>query len=341
MAERVISSTGSYTGYSAAVSIDGSTDYMLIQSGGTYYKINRNVLMGVSGQPADISTAQNITNKTLDNTNILTLRDDRFTLQDSGDVTRQATFELSSITAGQTRVMTLPDASTTLVGTGVTQTLTNKTLTAPVINNGSITGTTITTDAIVGQTAATNGTVYGLTISGGKVGTNGVVTGSITDGAVTSAKVANGIVVQVVRTQTGAVSTGTTTIPYDDTIPQITEGDEYMTLAITPKSTTNILVIQVIVQLASSVADNLTTAIFQDSTANALAAIGQNNISTAGAAFCMVVTHSMPAATTSSTTFRVRAGGSQAGTRTFNGSAGVRRYGGVTVSSITITEYKA
>lgn len=181
--------------YTQAVSIDGTTHWLLIQPGNNsvdYNRINRSTFLGVTGQPADISTSQSLTNKTLDNTNILTLRDDRFTLQDSGDVTKQAQFQLSGITAGQTRVYTLPNATGTLADLATAQTFTNKTLTAPVINNGSITGTTITTDAIVGQSAATTGTVYGLSIASGKVGTNGVVTASITDGAVTPAKLQAG-----------------------------------------------------------------------------------------------------------------------------------------------------
>ena len=52
--------------------------------------------------------------------------------------------------------------------------------------------------------------------------------------------------VQVVNTQTGAVDTGTTAMPCDDTIPQNTEGDEFMTLAITPTSATNKLKIDVV-----------------------------------------------------------------------------------------------
>ena len=76
-------------------------------------------------------TTQTLTNKTLDNTNAVTLSDSNFTLQDNGDATKQAKFEASGITAGQTRTLTIPDASTTLVGTDTTQTLTNKTLTTP------------------------------------------------------------------------------------------------------------------------------------------------------------------------------------------------------------------
>jgi U3 small nucleolar RNA-associated protein 20 len=51
--------------------------------------------------------------------------------------------------------------------------------------------------------------------------------------------------------------------------------------------------------------------------------------------------HYMTAGTTSSTTFRVRAGAAGAATTTFNGTAGARKFGGVASSSITITEYKA
>jgi hypothetical protein len=49
----------------------------------------------------------------------------------------------------------------------------------------------------------------------------------------------------------------------------------------------------------------------------------------------------MAAGTTSATTFRVRAGMGGAGTLTVNGQGGVRRFGGVAASSITIREIKA
>jgi hypothetical protein len=175
--------------YDPAVSIDGSTHYILIQPGGAstaYNRINRNTLLGVAGQPMDISTSQSVSNKTLGNTNTLTIKDTLFTLQDDADTTKQAKFQLSGITTATTRTYTLPNASSTLADIATAQTLTNKTLTAPVINNGSITGTTITTDAIVGQSSATNGTVYGMSIASGKVGTN-----SIADSAITGVKVSS------------------------------------------------------------------------------------------------------------------------------------------------------
>lgn len=48
---------------------------------------------------------------------------------DDGNNTRKMQFQLSNITAGNTRILTVPDASTTIVGTDVVQTLINKTFT--------------------------------------------------------------------------------------------------------------------------------------------------------------------------------------------------------------------
>jgi hypothetical protein len=146
-------------------------------------------------------------------------------------------------------------------------------------------------------------------------------------------------VIQRVSTETGAVATGTTVIPWDDSIPQITEGNEYMTLSITPKNSSNILVIDVIWNGASSNNSSIiTAALFQDSTANALAA-AQSSLVTANAGNPVIFRHIMTAGTTSSTTFRVRAGDTVGATVTFNGVSGARKYGGVMASSICITEY--
>ena len=147
-------------------------------------------------------------------------------------------------------------------------------------------------------------------------------------------------VVQVVNTQDGAVATGTTTLPWDDTIPQNTEGDQYMSLSITPTNASNKLKIDVVWNgTHSSATTRMIVALFQDTTANALAvSMHENSASTHLA--CVKFTHYMTAGTTSATTFKIRAGSSAAGTTTFNGSGGGRLFGGVMASSITITEIK-
>lgn len=201
--------------YTAATTIDGTTHYLLIQPGGAgtaYKKINRNTYLGVTGQPVDISTTQTISNKILGNSNLVTLLDGGFTLQNNVDTTKRALFSLASITTGQTRTYTLPDATSTLANLTSTQTFTNKTLTAPTITGGSIDQSTITVDSIAGHTSSTTGTIYGLSISSGKVGTNGVITASITDSAVTPAKLVAGtgatwVTATLTPTKTGWAST--------------------------------------------------------------------------------------------------------------------------------------
>jgi hypothetical protein len=136
--------------------------------------------------------------------------------------------------------------------------------------------------------------------------------------------------------ETGAVATGTTTIPTDDTIPQNTEGTEFMSLAYTPKSASNLLRIKVVGNFSNSASVVCNMALFQDSVANALASTLSSIVSTN--AENMTLIHYMPAGTTSSTTFKMRAGCGGAGTLTFNGVGGGRYYGGTMASSITIEE---
>ncbi len=148
-----------------------------------------------------------------------------------------------------------------------------------------------------------------------------------------------GRVVQVVNTQTGAVATGTGVIPYDNTIPQITEGTNFMALSITPTSATNKLKIDVVIHLQEGTGGNtvVTAALFQNAISNALAvSFSQNGITYPDPSISF--TYYMAAGTTSPTTFSVRAGRDTAGTFTFNGVNGVGMYGGALSSSITITE---
>jgi hypothetical protein len=120
-----------------------------------------------------LATTQSLTNKTLDNTNAITVKAGSFTVQDTSNATKLFVHSVSGATAGTTttlgclsttsRSINLPDASTTLVGTDNTATLTNKTLsgnTAVTLISGSGTLTlntsgTVTlpnaTDTLVGK----------------------------------------------------------------------------------------------------------------------------------------------------------------------------------------------
>ena len=130
---------------------------------------------GVSGAIIGTSDVQALSNKTIGNTNTVTLKDTLFTLQDDGDATKQVAFQLSGITTGNTRTLTVPDASDTFALLTTAQTLTNKTLTTPTIasfvnanhdhgnsaGGGAVSGYLLATGATTGATsqaqAFTNG----------------------------------------------------------------------------------------------------------------------------------------------------------------------------------------
>lgn len=148
-----------------------------------------------------------------------------------------------------------------------------------------------------------------------------------------------GQIVQVQRTDTGATATGTTTIPYDDTIPQNTEGDQYLSQAITPLSASNVLEVDAQAFFTSNLAlgNYLMSALFQDSVADALKATNQVMIA-AQAQQQHNLRERMLAATSSATTFKVRAGGQSAGTFAINGETSGRKMGGVLNSFIEVRE---
>lgn len=114
-------------------SIQGTTEEITVTDGS-----------GISGNPRiSLPSVLTLTDKTVNggtfngisltgNTS-LTVNDATFVIQDDADITKKMRFETSGITTGNTRTYTVPDAATTLVGTDVPQTLTNKSLTSPSI----------------------------------------------------------------------------------------------------------------------------------------------------------------------------------------------------------------
>jgi hypothetical protein len=78
----------------------------------------------------------------------------------TGASTGTATFTIESPATSTNRTITIPDATTTLVGTDATQTLTNKTLTSPTIG-GTPTGVGVLTSAT--SQASTSGTSIDFT----------------------------------------------------------------------------------------------------------------------------------------------------------------------------------
>lgn len=148
----------------------------------------------------------------------------------------------------------------------------------------------------------------------------------------------SGQVLQTVSSVTGAVATGSGTIPYDDTIPQDSEGTEFLSLAITPKSSNSKIIIEAKLNLGSSAGGNLSSAAFLSGVANAIV-VTTNLVGAGGAAgFQPTLFAEYINTSTAAKTFKVRAGNSAAATVTLNGEGGVRKFGGVLLSSIKLTE---
>ena len=152
-------------------------------------------------------------------------------------------------------------------------------LTADDIADGAITTAKINDDAVTLAKFAsgTDGNIITYDASGNpaavSTGSSGQILTSAGSGSppTFASAAAGGKILQVVNTSTGALATGTTAHVLDDTIPQNSEGNEVMTLAITPASSSNYLIIEAQINGAVNSDVRVMAALYQDSTANALA----------------------------------------------------------------------
>jgi len=143
--------------------------------------------------------------------------------------------------------------------------------------------------------------------------------------------------VQFKSTSTNTRTSSTSNIPFDDTTPQNTEGFEVLTLAITPTSSTNKLLIEAFIPMCDS--NNLGAlclALFQDSGADAIATA--SNLNEAQNFYVQLgLVHIMDAGTTSETTFKIRAGSHQ-GTFFLNRRTSNLVYNSTMNTTLRITE---
>jgi hypothetical protein len=82
---------------------------------------------------------------------------DNLKVVDTVDFTKKIQFDVSTITTGNTRVLSAPDANTTLSGIDVAETLSNKTIASPIVQ-GNITFDETTNDLTLAVTDQTVGT---------------------------------------------------------------------------------------------------------------------------------------------------------------------------------------
>jgi hypothetical protein len=113
--DEVLTSVASLTASRALVSDSGGS---ISSSSVTSTELGR--LSGILSSAVGITDTQTLTNKSL--------KADTNRLVDGTDTTKKVAFDLSGLTTGNTRTLTVPDSNLTLVGTILTQTLTNKSL---------------------------------------------------------------------------------------------------------------------------------------------------------------------------------------------------------------------
>lgn len=139
---------------------------------------------------------------------------------------------------------------------------------------------------------------------------------------------------------TSTEGSGTGLIPADNSIPQITEGNEILTVTYTPTSTTSTLIIRFSGLIGTNTDTQGTIALFQDTTANALRAVQFRTIAGANTGYERALLHTMTSGTTSATTFKIRAGMDGAGTTYWNRTeSDADQYGTAAISTLIVEEW--
>lgn len=147
----------------------------------------------------------------------------------------------------------------------------------------------------------------------------------------------------IVQTQVGTYALNanlTSVIPNDNTIPQIGEGTQIISVAITPRFADSMISLTFSGEFALNIASAAgVAAAFRNSVSNA---IGGRAVNISGVNFKTTLhfnTSDLPAATTAQT-YTVRAGPNVAATMRFNGDTAGRELGGVQTATLVVQEIK-
>ena len=161
--------------------------------------------------------------------------------------------------------------------------------------------------------------------------------------ALASADLPSGAVIDRAYTEYTANTSITAVIPYDDTIPQNTEGTQILSVSITPKKTTS----RIRATFRAFGASDGTTgglvlaALFRNSTADALNGTAAACLTTTNGLVNLTITYEDSPGSTSAQTYNVRIGPNAAGNARINGNSGARIFGGVARATLVLEEIAA
>lgn len=187
-------------------------------------------------------------------------------------------------------------------------------------------GTGVLYKALINSTgiAVTNATAWGTVVQ---------------DFVPTPANALVGSVVQEGYDDVGTVIDCSTELPYDNTTPLITEGNEVLKVTITPKSATNKLLIQAGIQGAPSAANVITTATIWLGTQ--LVGVQSNQSASTSSAQLVIQPFEVVAGTTSPIDITVRVGCESTYHYYVNGAGnGGAKFNGAKQTSLTVQEIK-
>lgn len=159
-------------------------------------------------------------------------------------------------------------------------------------------------------------------------------------GQITPAKAAIAALKNIVRTEKTSATQYNSTIPLDDSIPQSGEGSEIFTAAITPTNAANYIRVRAVMQFTqdASAVSIIIAALFKDSGTDALAA--QQTYAGVNGNWDgqLIIDYRELAGNTTARTYKIRMGSSSGNVFTVSGRTNAGLFGGVNLSSLTVSE---
>lgn len=225
-------------------------------------------------------------------------------------------------------------------GDGVTPTRINAARTISDIVNADVSASA----AIDLSKLATGALPTAITVASANIVDGTIVNADISATAnISGSKLADGAVVQVVQKTDGVRQVISTSIPFDNTTPQSTEGTEILSQSITPQSSTNKILARCVIPFDSGSGYTAIFALFRGTTCIAATVVAPTNGEYGQNA---TIEFLDSPATTSQQTYSVRAGISPAGESAGNtvrvsGIGSLSLFNGALVRTLTLMEVKA